>query len=54
MRSHWSESGVALHRAVGSICREQGADVLILAPNPVNEDYASAVRRAHKAFAKLN
>jgi alkanesulfonate monooxygenase SsuD/methylene tetrahydromethanopterin reductase-like flavin-dependent oxidoreductase (luciferase family) len=34
--------------------REQGADVLILAPNPVNEDYASAVRRVHKAFAKLN
>jgi alkanesulfonate monooxygenase SsuD/methylene tetrahydromethanopterin reductase-like flavin-dependent oxidoreductase (luciferase family) len=34
--------------------REQGADVLILAPNPVNEDYASAVRRIHKAFAKLN
>ncbi len=34
--------------------REQGADVPILAPNPVNEDYASAVRRIHKAFAKLN
>ena len=34
--------------------REQGADVLILAPNPVNEDYASGVRRIHKAFAKLN
>jgi alkanesulfonate monooxygenase SsuD/methylene tetrahydromethanopterin reductase-like flavin-dependent oxidoreductase (luciferase family) len=34
--------------------REKGADVLIFAPNPVNEDYASAVRRIHKAFAKLN
>jgi alkanesulfonate monooxygenase SsuD/methylene tetrahydromethanopterin reductase-like flavin-dependent oxidoreductase (luciferase family) len=34
--------------------REQGADVLILTPNPVNEDYADAVRRTHKAFAKLN
>ena len=34
--------------------REQGADVLILAPNAVNEDYPSAVRRIHKAFAKLN
>jgi alkanesulfonate monooxygenase SsuD/methylene tetrahydromethanopterin reductase-like flavin-dependent oxidoreductase (luciferase family) len=34
--------------------REQGADVLILAPNAVGEDYASAVRRIHKAFAKLN
>jgi len=34
--------------------REQGADVLILTPNEVNEDYASAVRRVHKAFAKLN
>ena len=34
--------------------REQGADVLILAPNAVSEDYASAVRRIHKAFAKLN
>jgi len=34
--------------------REQGADVLILAPNAINEDYPSAVRRMHKAFAKLN
>jgi alkanesulfonate monooxygenase SsuD/methylene tetrahydromethanopterin reductase-like flavin-dependent oxidoreductase (luciferase family) len=34
--------------------QEQGADVLILAPNPVNEDYAAALRRVHKAFAKLN
>ena len=34
--------------------REQGADVLIFAPNAVNEDYPSAVRRIHKAFAKLN
>ncbi len=34
--------------------REQGADVLIFAPNAVNEDYASAIRRIHKAFAKLN
>jgi alkanesulfonate monooxygenase SsuD/methylene tetrahydromethanopterin reductase-like flavin-dependent oxidoreductase (luciferase family) len=34
--------------------REQGADVYILAPNAVSEDYASAVRKTHKAFAKLN
>ena len=34
--------------------RKQGADVIILAPNPVNEDYASGIRRIHKAFAKLN
>jgi alkanesulfonate monooxygenase SsuD/methylene tetrahydromethanopterin reductase-like flavin-dependent oxidoreductase (luciferase family) len=34
--------------------RTQGAEVLILAPNPVSEDYASAIRRIHKAFAKLN
>jgi alkanesulfonate monooxygenase SsuD/methylene tetrahydromethanopterin reductase-like flavin-dependent oxidoreductase (luciferase family) len=34
--------------------RRQGADVLILAPNAVNEDYASAVRRIHQAFSKLN
>jgi len=34
--------------------REQGADVLILAPNSVNEDYAAGVRRIHKAFANLN
>lgn len=34
--------------------QEQGADVLILAPNPVNEDYGGAVRRIHKTFAKLN
>lgn len=34
--------------------RKQGADVLILAPNPVDEDYASGIRRIHKAFAKLN
>jgi alkanesulfonate monooxygenase SsuD/methylene tetrahydromethanopterin reductase-like flavin-dependent oxidoreductase (luciferase family) len=34
--------------------REQGADVLIFAPNPVNEDYADSVRRIYKAFAKLN
>jgi alkanesulfonate monooxygenase SsuD/methylene tetrahydromethanopterin reductase-like flavin-dependent oxidoreductase (luciferase family) len=34
--------------------REHGADVMILAPNAVNEDYAGAVRRIHKAFAKLN
>ena len=34
--------------------QQQGADVMILAPNPVNEDYASCVRRVHKAFAKLN
>jgi alkanesulfonate monooxygenase SsuD/methylene tetrahydromethanopterin reductase-like flavin-dependent oxidoreductase (luciferase family) len=34
--------------------QEQGADVLILAPNPVNEDYSAGVRRVHNAFAKLN
>jgi alkanesulfonate monooxygenase SsuD/methylene tetrahydromethanopterin reductase-like flavin-dependent oxidoreductase (luciferase family) len=34
--------------------RRQGADVLILAPNPVNEDYASCIRHIHKVFAKLN
>jgi alkanesulfonate monooxygenase SsuD/methylene tetrahydromethanopterin reductase-like flavin-dependent oxidoreductase (luciferase family) len=34
--------------------QEQGADVVILAPNPVNEDYAAGVRRVHNAFAKLN
>lgn len=34
--------------------RKQGADVLILSANPVKEDYASGVRRLHKAFAKLN
>lgn len=34
--------------------REQGADVVILAPNAVSEDYASAVRRVHQAFAKIN
>jgi alkanesulfonate monooxygenase SsuD/methylene tetrahydromethanopterin reductase-like flavin-dependent oxidoreductase (luciferase family) len=34
--------------------REQGADVLILAVNAVDEEYVSAVRRVHKAFAKLN
>jgi alkanesulfonate monooxygenase SsuD/methylene tetrahydromethanopterin reductase-like flavin-dependent oxidoreductase (luciferase family) len=34
--------------------REQGADVVILAPNAVKEDYASAVRRVDQAFAKLN
>jgi len=34
--------------------REAGADVLILAANPVDEDYPSTVRRVHKTFAKLN
>lgn len=34
--------------------RSQGADILIFAPNAVNEDYASGVRRVQKAFAKLN
>jgi alkanesulfonate monooxygenase SsuD/methylene tetrahydromethanopterin reductase-like flavin-dependent oxidoreductase (luciferase family) len=33
---------------------ELGAEVLILAPNPVNEDYTVAVRRVLNAFAKLN
>ena len=34
--------------------RDHGADVLILAPNPVNEVMQSSVRRLHKAFMKLN
>jgi alkanesulfonate monooxygenase SsuD/methylene tetrahydromethanopterin reductase-like flavin-dependent oxidoreductase (luciferase family) len=34
--------------------REQGGEVLVLAPNPVNEDYPAAVRRVLQAFAKLN
>jgi alkanesulfonate monooxygenase SsuD/methylene tetrahydromethanopterin reductase-like flavin-dependent oxidoreductase (luciferase family) len=34
--------------------RKQGADVMVLAPNPVNEDYATCVRNVHKAFSKLN
>lgn len=34
--------------------RDKGADVVILVPNAVSENYASAVRRFHKAFAKLN
>ncbi|HLW69799.1 MAG TPA: LLM class flavin-dependent oxidoreductase [Candidatus Binataceae bacterium] len=34
--------------------RKQGCDVPIFAPNPVGEDYGSAVRRVLKAFAKLN
>jgi alkanesulfonate monooxygenase SsuD/methylene tetrahydromethanopterin reductase-like flavin-dependent oxidoreductase (luciferase family) len=34
--------------------REQGADVPIIVPNPVNEDYATTVRKALKAFAKMN
>jgi alkanesulfonate monooxygenase SsuD/methylene tetrahydromethanopterin reductase-like flavin-dependent oxidoreductase (luciferase family) len=31
----------------------QSGEVLVLAPNPVNEDYTPAVRRVLKAFAKL-
>jgi alkanesulfonate monooxygenase SsuD/methylene tetrahydromethanopterin reductase-like flavin-dependent oxidoreductase (luciferase family) len=34
--------------------REQGADVMVLAPNQVKEDYATCVRNLHKAFGKLN
>ena len=34
--------------------RSEGCDVTIFAPNPVGEDYSSAVRRVVKAFAKLN
>lgn len=34
--------------------REQGCEVPVLAPNPVNEDYSSGVRRILKAFAQLN
>ncbi|HZP44092.1 MAG TPA: LLM class flavin-dependent oxidoreductase [Candidatus Binataceae bacterium] len=34
--------------------RLQNPDILIFAPNAINEDYASAVRRIHRAFARLN
>jgi alkanesulfonate monooxygenase SsuD/methylene tetrahydromethanopterin reductase-like flavin-dependent oxidoreductase (luciferase family) len=34
--------------------RKQGCEVPIFSPNPVNEDYGSAIRRALKAFAHLN
>jgi alkanesulfonate monooxygenase SsuD/methylene tetrahydromethanopterin reductase-like flavin-dependent oxidoreductase (luciferase family) len=34
--------------------RKQGADVMVLSPNPVNEDYATCVRNVNKAFSKLN
>jgi alkanesulfonate monooxygenase SsuD/methylene tetrahydromethanopterin reductase-like flavin-dependent oxidoreductase (luciferase family) len=34
--------------------RSEGSDVTIFAPNPVGEDYGSAVRRVVKAFGKLN
>jgi alkanesulfonate monooxygenase SsuD/methylene tetrahydromethanopterin reductase-like flavin-dependent oxidoreductase (luciferase family) len=34
--------------------RAQGCEVPIFAPNPVNEDYASSVRRVLKVFEKLN
>lgn len=34
--------------------REQGCEVPILVPNPVNEDYSTGVRRVLQAFAKLN
>ena len=34
--------------------RQHGADLPIIVPNPVNEDYSTCVRRVAKAFAKLN
>lgn len=34
--------------------RKQGADLPIVVPNPVEEDYSAAVRRLLKAFAKIN
>jgi alkanesulfonate monooxygenase SsuD/methylene tetrahydromethanopterin reductase-like flavin-dependent oxidoreductase (luciferase family) len=34
--------------------RKQGCEVPVLAPNAVNEDYTTGVRRILKAFAKLN
>jgi alkanesulfonate monooxygenase SsuD/methylene tetrahydromethanopterin reductase-like flavin-dependent oxidoreductase (luciferase family) len=34
--------------------REQGADLPIIVPNGVNEDYATSVQRIAKSFAKLN
>jgi alkanesulfonate monooxygenase SsuD/methylene tetrahydromethanopterin reductase-like flavin-dependent oxidoreductase (luciferase family) len=34
--------------------RRQGAELPIIVPNPVNEDYSSCVRRLLKVFAKIN
>ena len=34
--------------------RKQGADLPIIVPNAVNEDYSTSVRRIVKSFAKLN
>jgi len=34
--------------------RQHGAEVPIIVPNSVHEDYASGVRRVLKAFAKTN
>jgi len=34
--------------------REQGCEIPVLAPNAVNEDYSTGVRRILKAFTKLN
>jgi alkanesulfonate monooxygenase SsuD/methylene tetrahydromethanopterin reductase-like flavin-dependent oxidoreductase (luciferase family) len=34
--------------------RKHGAELPILVPNAVNEDYSAAVRRVAKSFAKLN
>ena len=34
--------------------RKQGAELPIIVPNAVNEDYSTSVRRIVKAFAKLN
>jgi alkanesulfonate monooxygenase SsuD/methylene tetrahydromethanopterin reductase-like flavin-dependent oxidoreductase (luciferase family) len=34
--------------------RRQGAELPIIVPNPVNEDYSTCVRRLLKVFAKLN
>jgi len=34
--------------------RKLGAELPIIVPNPINEDYASCVRQLLKVFAKLN
>ncbi len=34
--------------------RKHGAQLPILVPNAVNEDYSTSVRRIAKSFAKLN
>jgi 5,10-methylenetetrahydromethanopterin reductase len=34
--------------------RQRGAELPIIVPNPVNEDYSTSVRRIVKSFARLN